>query len=328
MSTWRARLKRVLPFVSLGTGVASALWMNRSPQRVWIVVVASLAVWVFLFMLSRTLARPEAEVSSTRARAGRFALLLFSQVLTQQALLFPLPFYLRAAQAHPRHAVFFAAYAAAIVCALWDPLYERIARRPLLALGLSAFAAFVGLAMVLPVLGLSNTTALVLAAGGAALALPMLSLLSGARSPKRIAMTLAGMVTFVLLARGLAFLVPPAPLELARIDIGTGIVDRELTGNTPGDDDVLQPQPALFCHTAVKAPLGLKDALVHVWRKDGARLTVVPLDVKGGRDAGFRTWSRLAASPVLKPGRYACEVQTASGQLLGRSRVIVRASGT
>lgn len=327
MSAVPARLKRLLPWFSLATGMASAFLMNRTPERAWIVVIASVCVWLFLFVLFSVsrVREDQAAPGSTRARAGRFALLLFSQVLTQQALLFPLPFYVRAAQAHPRHAVFFLAYTVAVVIALWDPLYERISRRPAAALAHSAFAAFVGLAMVLPILGFSNTTALVLAGMCASLALPLVTLASDAALSARRAVSVgARMAALVLLARGLAFLVPPAPLELLAIDIGTGVQDRVLVGGRPGHGDVIEGPSELFCHTTIKAPLGLKDALVHVWRRDGRNLITVPLDVRGGRNAGFRTWSRHSETPRVRAGRVLCQVETASGQVLGSTDVIVR----
>jgi hypothetical protein len=45
----------------------------------------------------------------------------------------------------------------------------------------------------------------------------------------------------------------------------------------------------------------------------------VPLSpVLGGRAQGFRTWSRKTDLGQPLPGAYAVDVQTASGQLIGR----------
>ncbi|HEY4222804.1 MAG TPA: DUF2914 domain-containing protein, partial [Myxococcota bacterium] len=84
-------------------------------------------------------------------------------------------------------------------------------------------------------------------------------------------------------------------------------------------DQIAAPE-ALYCHCAIKAPLGLHDELVHVWEKDGVLVSSIKLDVKGGREAGFRTWSKIS---VVTPGQYACTVETASGQVLGGTVAVV-----
>ena len=75
----------------------------------------------------------------------------------------------------------------------------------------------------------------------------------------------------------------------------------------------------LAAYTAVHAPAGLHQAIEHVWRKNGQVIARVPLSpVQGGRAEGFRTWSRKSDLGTPLPGRYAVDVMTASGQLIGR----------
>ncbi|MCC7072959.1 MAG: DUF2914 domain-containing protein [Deltaproteobacteria bacterium] len=315
------RLQPLLPWLSLLTGIGGALLMNRTPERAWVVVVAALLAWALLVGLhlwERVLHEraSRAHEPTLKERGTRFALLVTSQLTVQQALLFPLPFYLRAVTLHPGHVVFLIVYAAALAAALWDPLFAAVARRALTSFLLFSFAIFAGLAVVLPMVGLSNRVALIVAGAATTLGVPALLWMRARSRWLRI-----GAVAAALPAAGLSLvaapLVPPAPLELVTAALGTGVVEREPVGVAVSFTRPVE----LYCHTAIKAPLGLHDALFHVWTRDGRALDRVALDVRGGRAEGFRTWSRKRATD---PGRYRCEVQTATRQVLGRTDCEVR----
>lgn len=295
--------------------------MNRSPGRAWVVVFAALLAWALLVGLhvwERVLEEraKRDEQRTLKERGARFALLVTSQLTIQQALLFPLPFYLRAVTWHPGHVVFLVAYGVALATALWDPLYAAVARRALTSFLLFSFAIFAGLAVVLPMIGLSNRTALIVAGAATTLGVPALLWM---RAPSR--WLRIGAIAAAVPAAGLSLvaapLVPPAPLELVSAAFGTGVVEREPVGVA----STFVGPVELYCHTAIKAPLGLRDALFHVWTRDGHALDRVALDVRGGRTEGFRTWSRKR---VAEPGRYRCEVQTATRQVLGGTDASIR----
>jgi len=59
-----------------------------------------------------------------------------------------------------------------------------------------------------------------------------------------------------------------------------------------------------------------------VWTLDGRFIQEVKLTVSGGRETGFRTWSRLSR---IRPGRYRCRVETTLGQVVGDVVADVRA---
>ena len=63
------------------------------------------------------------------------------------------------------------------------------------------------------------------------------------------------------------------------------------------------------------APAGLRQPIVHEWRRDGRVVTRValPTPVLGGRSAGFRTHSRRADFEADSVGRWSVDVVTASG---------------
>jgi hypothetical protein len=60
----------------------------------------------------------------------------------------------------------------------------------------------------------------------------------------------------------------------------------------------------------------VRDRLFHVWTRDGKPRVRVELSFRGGREAGFRTFSRITPGRH-GAGRYTCRVETESGQVLG-----------
>src|SRR5262249_60121511 len=101
--------------------------------------------------------------------------------------------------------------------------------------------------------------------------------------------------------------VPPAPLFLAR-----SVAARTVTDLTPVD--VIQGVvPAatvaewggLAAYTSVYAPGGLRQAVQHVWSKNGVPIARIPLSpVRGGRAEGFRTYSVTRNLTAPLNGRY------------------------
>jgi hypothetical protein len=67
-------------------------------------------------------------------------------------------------------------------------------------------------------------------------------------------------------------------------------------------------------------PRGLRERIEHHWLHEGRRVDTIALDVRGGREAGYRAWSHKQAFPADPRGRWEVRVVTASGQLLGHVR--------
>jgi hypothetical protein len=195
---------------------------------------------------------------------------------------------------------------------LWDPWTESLLHRPLWAPFLPAAASFVALNAVLPVLQLSTNLSLWLAAGTAMLgAAPMVA----AHAPvERRRQAMLGVLTAVIampaaLWLGGARIVPPAPLRLVRIEFGTALDGKWILEPVTR---LSAPPERLICATAIDAPVGLRDRLFHVWRKDGRVIARMELD---------RTRSWLAHFAKTASGRYRCSVVTASGQMLGGAQL-------
>ena len=293
--------------------------MSRAPERAGRIAFFALVGWLTFVCASLIVRHVDAHnAPEVKHRAARFFALLASQVAIQQGLVFPLPFFARAVSS-PIHAPFALLYAAALAVGLWDPWFAWFARRAWLLFVLQAFAAFVGLAVALPMLGMSNEAAFIAAGATVAVGVPVATWIAHPAESARYKVVFLADALAVGIACVLgAPLVPPAPLRLVDASVGTRLEGRDLSD--PGAS--FPPGAALLCHTSIAAPLGIKDRLVHVWRHNGVEVQRVHLRMQGGRDAGFRTWSRFSGAHA---GVISCTVETSLGQVLGSAVVTVRA---
>jgi len=329
----RSLLSRALPLLSLASGSVSALFMDRGPKRAAAVAAGTLAGWlslVALHVLLRFELRPGKSGRLPRYLlwAARFSGMSLTQGMLQLGLFFCAPFYFHAAivgVAHvdPWHTVFLAGLFLISALTLWDPLTEWLLRQLLLAPLLPAVASFATLNCVLPGLGLSTQRSLWIAAAAATLTPAlMLGTLAPAGQRGRLAAfaLLSGLALMVALRLGAARLIPATPLRLVRAELGTQLDGKWV--RDPGDRFATTPDQ-LICATAIASPVGLRDRLFHVWRKDGRELWRIELSFTGGRTEGYRTRSMLRHFPTPAHGHYECSVVTAAGQLLGARSAVV-----
>ena len=233
--------------------------------------------------------------------------------------MFSAPFYLEACAFTPLQCVFAAIFLVAIVIASWDPWCARVLQNPLTGSLLLAFASFVGWNAALPMLGVPHRVAIWASIAVVAVGIPLLNVASGVTGPARAWSIVFGLSLPVLLLVGGVEAIPPAPLRVVDAKIGTGIESRQPVGVQARFESAPRE---LVCWTAVRAPRGLRDDLLHVWSLDGNVLRVVPVDVRGGRRAGFRTWSRQVVGRAAH-GHYRCDVVTTLGQRLGGASVMI-----
>ncbi len=143
-------------------------------------------------------------------------------------------------------------------------------------------------------------------------------------------------------------LIPPLPLSLKEAD-----VYHSLVVNGPGNYTVsgenqtttglasidflarffalrqtvhIMPGDPLWAYTAVFCATALNTKIIHKWqyydRAKGEWITRgrIPLSVVGGSDGGYRTFSE---EPAITAGRWRVDVETPSGQLIGRLNFMV-----
>ncbi len=310
---WRLWLEHALPWISLLVSIVGVVMMDRSESKAVYIAIAAAISW-FAFVIVALLHRPrEGDVGPGRITLFlRFSSTFANQSLIHYSLLFSAPFYVEACAFTPLQCVFLAVFAVAVVVASWDPWCAWVLMHPLLGSLLLAFASFVGWNAALPMIGVPHHVSIWVSALVVGLGIPLMNVLNHAARPWRKWSIVAGASVPVLLLLGGIAAVPPAPLRVMRAQIGTGVVNREPVGVA----DHFASARELICFTAIRAPRGLKDDLMHVWTHDGTLIYALPVNVQGGRRAGFRTWSRARVSSSA-PGRYRCDVITTLGQRLG-----------
>jgi len=320
-------IRAVAPWFSLAVGILSAFIMERGPAAGGRIAAAALGVWLLL-VLQRWLSgmpTPERAWVARLARAAQASSLIATQSLLQMKLFFALPFFVQAADfGELGHDFFLLALIALCAVSLWDPLTERwLARRRLASL-LPATASFVALTAVLPLLGLSSATSLWIGAcvgGGGAALLMLLHTPRGQRMQLGPYAALVALALPTALVFGAGRLVPAAPLRLAKLEFGSELQNHWISRRVQRGGE--SPE-RLFCATAIASPLGVRDRLFHVWRKDGALRARIPLEVRGGRVAGYRTASRILVGS-RESGKFDCSVVTTSGQTLGSGSIQLKA---
>ncbi len=306
-----------IPWVSLALSIGG-VWAvdHHETQGPWIAGAAALG-WVVLVVVNVLHQALEAPTAGTFHKVARFGADWATQSIMHLSLFFSAPFYFEASAWTVAQCAFGVVFIAVTAVTLWDPLCSKVVAHPVGGPLVMAFASFVGWNAALPMLGVANKTAVLASALSVGVAIPIARYLQGARGTMLRGALIAGVLLPTFLLLGGIRAIPPAPLRVVHASIGTQVVERELVDPTlhfkraPG---------TLICFTAIRAPLGLKDELEHVWTHNGKVLSRIPLNLRGGRRQGFRTWSRLHVSPRAS-GMLRCDVLTRLGQNLGGARV-------
>jgi hypothetical protein len=326
--TLMQRRPGLLAVLAFSSGIASYMLVERKESLAQLIAVMLLLSWLWLLLDNWLRDRVEQHFGITLSPTlMRFTL----QMVHQECLFFALPFFLAVTHWSHGQAVFTLLILLCALISLIDPLYyKKLAPHHTLFVVFHAFALFVVLLVILPIL-LQLTTSQSLAAAlsiACVLSLPSL----GALMPNGHWWRLPIMVLLLgALSAGLWQLrsfVPPAALRLTDIML-TDEVDYQQ--RTPGRnieqlDSVTLQQQGLFSFTAVKAPRGLNEKIYHVWLLNGKEVDRIMLDIKGGREKGYRAWSRKKNFPPNPVGQWQVKVITESEQLIGLSRFTVTAA--
>jgi hypothetical protein len=323
---WRAFLTRwAVSLASLVGGLAALLVFRRGLPHVGWIVGYVVVLWLCFAVLTQARERLLARGRRLVLTAGDYTI----QTLYHGLLLFVLPGYFASATFDGPSAPFFLVLAGAALVTTIDPWYRTLVHpRPWAGRTLFGFALFAGLNVALPLVGVPPVWALL---GSAALAgLALTPALLGPRRPWRPALVAGGLVGAgaAALAWLLAPAVPPAPLHLARPTLARAVSSLEavepIRGRIPAA--TLAAWGGLVAYTPVYAPAGLRQPVLHQWRHEGRVVSTVrlPTPVLGGREGGFRTYSRKSDFPADARGRWTVDVLTErGGQLIGRLRFTV-----
>jgi Family of unknown function (DUF5924)/Protein of unknown function (DUF2914) len=309
-----------ISIASLALGLATLFVFRRGLPHVGWIVGYLLLLWLVFAVLAEARAPLEERGQGLVVGAAEYTI----QTLYHNLLLFVLPAYWASATLTSPNALFLAGVAAGAALTAVDPFYRALARdHRWIQHAFLAFSIFAALNVALPLVGVRPGVSLLGSAALAGLALTPAfrhrGVIGWARAHALALVVAIAAIGLVWVGRGL---VPPAPLFLAAKQAARDVQDLvpvdPIAGSVPAAT-VAEWGGALAAYTAVHAPAGLREAIEHVWWKNGRVIARVPLSpVEGGRAQGFRTWSRKSDLGAPLQGEYTVDVRTASGQLIGR----------
>jgi hypothetical protein len=318
MQRWPG-LMAVLAFAS---GIASYVLVERKESLAQFIAIMLLLSWCWLLLDNWLRERVEQRFGvELSPNLVRFVL----QMVHQECLFFALPFFLAVTHWDHPQAIFTMLIIGCALVSLIDPIYYRkLAPHRTLYVVFHAFALFVVLLVLLPIL-LQLTSSQSLAAAlsvAILLSLPSMGTLvpDGYWWRMPVLIVLLGSLSAGLWQ--LRSFVPPAALRMTSVTLSHD-VDAKLRKPGPGItelDAASLHQQGLFSFTAVKAPRGLHEKVYHVWLHNGKEVDRILLNITGGRDQGYRAWSHKQNFPAHSEGQWQVKVITASEQLIGLTR--------
>lgn len=324
------RFRRVVPVVSFGIGLGSYFLIQRqSALAQWLAALMLLGWLALLFegLLCRILARFVGE------RIPQVLVRYAAQALHQETLFFVLPFFLVTTTWLSAQSLFTGLLIVAAVASAIDPLYyEVIAPRRWLFLGYHAFTLFAALLAGGPIiLQLTTGDSIALASAVMAVcALPSFNDAVRARHWSRWFLLAALSLALGGGAWAARFWIPPATLNAKHMAVTTHM---DVSSREPGSDrdhfTVADLQRnGLYAFSAIKAPRGLHQGVLHVWSHDGQVVDRIPLTIHGGtRKNGYRAWTHITNFGADPTGDWRVSVVTDDGQLIGAEKFRITRAG-
>lgn len=317
----------LLPIASFAFGIGSFLLVQRGEHMAQVMAVIALLGWPWLLAegaLGRWIAR------HSRGRLPVATARFLTQQAQQELLFFSLPFLFTAMQLVPGQMVFVALAAMLAVASALDPLYwHRIAPNAALSMGFHAGCTFVAALVILPIavkVPLETALPIAFAITGITLVIGLPRLIRNTDDPRsRKRRLLYATLVMALLGCGwlLRSAIPPAGLWVRDARIAASI-----DGYTPGPvvKSLTQAELAngLIAFVAVRAPQGLSQAVIFEWRHNGQIVDRIPALIDGGREMGFRTYSRKENFGDAPLGPWRVDLRTPQGQLIARRSFVVR----
>lgn len=318
------RHPQVMALVGFAAGMLSFVLVQRQADESRYIAIFMLLTWVWL-----VLDRPIRHLLVARLgfKLSPYALKYATQLVHQESLFFALPFFVITTSWGDPQMSFTLVLIAAALISIVDPIYYRhIAGNRWVYPLFHGFSLFALLLTALPILVKLTTHQSYLWA----------LVIAGVVSIPTITRTIRAIDWRGHLARvGLLGLlgaagwllqpwVPPATLW---------VTDSAITHSVNADRTpeqrlyhVAQDElnsAGLMAFTAVRAPLGLNERIYHEWYHDGVRIDRIALTINGGREGGYRSWSRKEVFPDDPVGRWDVRIMTQGRQMIGQRTFVV-----
>jgi hypothetical protein len=306
---------------ALALGIVVMALGNRNFSYLRVAVFHIGFIWITSLLLPKFLQSPRP--AGIWARRFRLIVNYLNKNLYQQMLFFVLPVYYASATVSSPNIAFVALVGLSALLSTLDVVYDRhLAAKRRLTAGFFAFNLFALVNVMLPILwSVSNILTTRISAVAAFLGFLSLGYPRSSSVARRISMVIASGLIILGGQEAGRSLIPPAPLRLGVVELGTEF-DRESLRVLSPLSELRTDGPARFYGlTAIKAPLGLREMLQHRWYVNGRLVCASPFyNVVGGREAGFRLWTVCALGRISDGAELRLDLETEGGQLVGRTR--------
>lgn len=306
---------------ALLTGVlVLVLAHNRYGYIHWVVLFLALT-WASTLFFSRFSSREK----WARLRLAQGFVSYLTRVMYQETLFFLLPFYFYSASFPSWNATYVVLLAGLAVFSSFDIPFDRALRGSrAFALGFFTLVAFSAFIFFFPLFFKIRThVSLYLAATLSFFAALPLGWQGKARHHGRqILKVMLTLATVLALVRLLRPAIPPVPLRLAKLRFATQLDPRTLRATQEFARTIPLPRltgDRLYVVATIFSPVPLPTSLVVRWKAGGRTLRSSRAVEVLAHSRGFRVWDAVSLVRFpLTPGRYAVEIWTAEGQLVGR----------
>lgn len=318
------RFPWLLPTLSFAIGWLSFSLFQRGEGLARVIAVIALLGWPWL-MAENALGRWI--VARSKGRLSISAVRVVTQQVQQEILFFALPFLFGAMVLEPGQILFVAVACAVALMVTLDPIYlHRIAPHAGLSSALHAYCTFIAALVVLPValhLPLDRALPLAWAITAATLAISLPRTLWACQGLRTRLFGVGAMALALALLWLLPGWIPPAGLWVREARITDRVAELQ-PGPVLGSVSAAQLQnTGLIAFVAVRAPSGLAQDVVFEWHHRGQIIDPIPATIAGGREEGFRTFSRKQNFPADPRGAWRVDLRTPQGQLIARMRFTV-----
>ncbi|MGR4067556.1 DUF5924 family protein [Billgrantia sp. C5P2] len=306
------------PPLAFAAGVGSFFLVERQQWLGAVLALSMLLAWALLLsesLIGRLLAR------RGHPSLPRGVTTFIAQMVHQETLFFCLPFVLATTVWASGQGLFALLVLGMAVFSILDPFYYKLAERARwLYFAFHAQCVFLVVLVIMPLM-LQLTTGQSLRLALACMlvfSLPSLLQLLRPMTIRRWTIVLVTLPLLTLLAWTGRAWVPPANLWISASALSPAfdVAKRSPEGSALLTPDTLGSQ-GLYAYTAIRAPRGLREEVVHEWRHEGELVDRIPLTIHGGRQEGYRAWTHKLNFPTDPAGRWRIDVMTDSGQRIG-----------
>lgn len=309
----------LLPLLSFGFGWASFVLVQRGEHLAR--AIAGLAVIGWPWLLAEELLGSWL-VKRTGGRLSTGLLHFITQSLQLEMLFFALPFLIGATHGDPGQIVFTGLAAVATLICTLDPVYaRRVAGDNLVHVVFHAFCSFLTGLVLLPIvftLPLEAALPLAWTLTGVMLLASLPRLLAGSHSIWMRLLRLGAMTGLLLGLWAARAHIPPAGLWVPQSLITQTISDDLVPGDELTQVPAQQLDQGLVAFVAVRAPHGLSQSVTFEWRHQGVLQDRISAEIRGGREQGFRLYSRKRNFPAEPSGAWTVDLLTPQGQRISR----------